>query len=48
MNKNRSMGTMLIWPNITVVVNAVFQDIWVLTRVRYIVSSKRVIVTKQM
>ena len=36
---NRSMGPVLIWPNITIVVNVVF-EILTLTRVWYIVSSR--------
>ena len=37
------MGLVLIWPNITVVVSVAFQEVLVLTRVKNIVSSKRVI-----
>ena len=36
-----SMGHVLIWPNIMLLVNVVFQDILPLTRVRPIVSSKK-------
>ena len=39
-----SMGLMMIWPNITIVVNVIFQEILALTRVRYTVSSVRGIV----
>ena len=41
--QKRSIGHVLIWPNITIVVN-VFQEILALESVRHIVSSKRVIV----
>ena len=43
-DKNRFMGPVLIWPNITVVENIVFQEILALTRVRNIVNSKSLIV----
>ena len=41
---NRSTGPVLISPNITIVINVVFQDILELTRVRHTLSSKSVIV----
>ena len=43
---NRFKGPVLTWPNVTLVLNIVFQDILALTKVRPIVSSKRVIVHK--
>ena len=46
--KKRSMAPVLIWPNITEVVNIVFQEILALTTVRQRVNSKRVIVQIQM
>ena len=42
--RNGSMGPVQIWWNITIVVNAVFEEILALTTVRHVVSSKRVIV----
>ena len=36
------MGPVLIWPNITISVYVVFQEILALTRVRHMVSSERV------
>ena len=45
--KSRSLGPLLIWTNITIVVN-VFQEILALMTVRHIVSSKRVTVQTQM
>ena len=38
------MATVLIWPNITISVYAVFQEILVFTRVRHKVSSERLTV----
>ena len=46
--KNRSMAPLLIWLNISIAVNAVFQEILALARIRHTVSSKRVIVQIQM
>ena len=46
--QNRSMGPVLIWPNITIVVNVVFQEVLALTRVRHIISSKKAIVQTEM
>ena len=45
-SKARFMGPVLIWPNITIVVNVVFWETsaLTLTRVRHTVSRKRVIV----
>ena len=45
-NKNRSMGPVLIWPNITIVVNVVFQEILALTILQHILSSKSINVQK--
>ena len=45
--KNRFMGPVLIWLNITIVVNVVFYEILVLIRLRHIVSHKRVTVQKK-
>ena len=47
-NKNRSTGPVLIWPNIIIVVDVVFQEILALARVRHIISSSRVIVKTNM
>ena len=41
------MGPVLIWPNITIVVNVVFQEILALTRLWHIVSSKMITVQKK-
>ena len=46
--KIRFMGPMLIWPNITIVANVVFQEVSVMTRVRYTVIIKRVTVQTKM
>ena len=46
-NKNRSMGPVLIWSNITIVENAVFQETLALTKLQHTASSKRVIVQKE-
>ena len=43
--KNRSIGPVLIWPNITIAV--AFQEILALMRVRHIVSSKRVVMQEK-
>ena len=48
MYKNRSMGPKLIWPNKTRDVNVVFEKILALRRLKYILSSKRVIVQPKM
>ena len=45
--KNRSMGPELIWPDITIDMSVVFEDILALTRVRHLVISKRIIVQTQ-
>ena len=42
--KNRSMGPVLTWPNITIVVNILFEEILALTGVRSTVTSKGVFV----
>ena len=42
-----SIGHLLIWSNITAVVNVVFQEIVVLATVRHKVISKRVTVQKK-
>ena len=44
MIKNRSMEPVLICPNITIVLNILFQEILALMRARHIVSSNRIIV----
>ena len=46
--KERSVRSLLLWPNISIVVNVVFQEILSLTRVRHTVSSKRVTVNLTM
>ena len=46
--RNRSTGPEQIWPNITVGMIVVFQEILVLTRVRHKLNSKRVIVHTKM
>ena len=47
-NKNNmSIGPGLIWPNITIGVNAIFEEILALAWVRHIVSSKRGTVLKK-
>ena len=45
--KNRSMGPLLIWPYITIVVNVIFEEIVILIIVRHIVSSRRTILQKK-
>ena len=47
MKKNLPRDLVLIWPNITAVVNAVFWDMLALTKVRYVINSKSVIVQKK-
>ena len=42
------MGPMLIWPNITIVVNIAPQDVLATMSVRHTVSSKRVTVQIKM
>ena len=44
---NRHMGPVLIWPNITIVVNVVFLEISALTKLWHIVNSKGIIVLKR-
>ena len=43
-----SLGPKLIWPNITITVTVVFEHILTLARIRYTVSSKRVILQTKM
>ena len=47
-SKNRSMSPELIWTNITIGVNVVFEDKLALMTARYILISKRVIVQTKM
>ena len=42
-DKNRSMVTSLIWPKMVMGVSVIFDEILEFTRVRHIVSSKRVV-----
>ena len=42
------MGPALIWPDITIVVTVVFQDILALTRLQNTVSNNRAIVQKML
>ena len=39
-------GPVLIWPNIAIVANAVFQEILALRKLQHILSTKRIIVQK--
>ena len=46
--KNRSIRPEQTWPNITLRVNIIFEEISALRRIRHIVSSKRVMVHIEM
>ena len=45
--KNWSTGPVLIWQNITVVVNVVSEEILAMARLRHTISSKKVTVQKK-
>ena len=42
------MGPELIWPNMAISVNVMFQEILALTKIRHTVSSKRITGQKKM
>ena len=45
--QKRSMGPVLIWPNIITVVNILLQEILALTRLQHILSNERILEQKK-